>query len=141
MRRAAKTTAASPHAAGAADVMGIGGGAMATGEAAVEASRYIVEDRWEAIAPGSPRVDVGGREVIRHVGEKTFVFDGQRWLDTAWDGEKKPTKLIAFSDEYFALLAEHPQLGRYFALGERVVVVFEATVYEIAPESESGSAP
>ena len=35
------------------------------------------------------------------------------------------------SDEYFALLKQNPKLGSYFALGERVVVVFEGRVYRV----------
>ena len=56
-----------------------------------------------------------GETTLRHVGEKTFIFDGQRWIDTAWDGEKKPEKIAAFGEEYFKLLERSPDLAKYFA--------------------------
>ena len=36
------------------------------------------------------------------------------------------------SDEYFALLKQHPKLASFFSLGERVVVVFEGRVYRVS---------
>jgi len=35
------------------------------------------------------------------------------------------------SDDYFELISENPDLGDYFALGERVIVVCEGTAYEV----------
>ncbi len=35
------------------------------------------------------------------------------------------------SDDYFALLKQKPRLADFFALGERIVVVFEGKVYRI----------
>jgi hypothetical protein len=37
------------------------------------------------------------------------------------------------SEEYFALLKQHPKLANFLSLGERVVVVFEGRVYRITP--------
>ncbi len=75
--------------------------------------------------------------MIRHVADKTFVLVGERWIDTAWDGEKEPQKITAYSDEYFELLKHNPSLARYLALGEHVLVLFDGTVYEIVPEPKS----
>jgi hypothetical protein len=36
---------------------------------------------------------------------------------------------------YFALLEAHPELGEYFALGDRVIVVLEDVAYEVTPEA------
>jgi hypothetical protein len=41
------------------------------------------------------------------------------------------------SDDYFALIAARPEWGRYFALGDHVVVVLAGTAYEI----REGEAP
>jgi hypothetical protein len=41
------------------------------------------------------------------------------------------TVLTFGSDEYFALLKQNPKLASYFALGERVVVVFDGRVYRV----------
>jgi hypothetical protein len=39
------------------------------------------------------------------------------------------------SDEYFALLGEHPELGGAFALGQQVVVVLDGTAYRVTAEA------
>ena len=77
-----------------------------------------------------------GKSIIRHVGAKTFLYDGRRWLDTAWDGEKETTQVEAFSDGYFALLTEHDDIARYLALGERLVLVIGEKIYEISPPED-----
>jgi hypothetical protein len=43
-----------------------------------------------------------------------------------------PETVIKFgSDEYFALLKQKRQLGAFFSLGEKVIVVFEGRVYSV----------
>jgi Ca-activated chloride channel family protein len=119
----------------------VGGGRFArpTGQAAVKASRDIAEEAdLEALGPADYGLrGEGGHQVIRHVADKTFVLAGERWIDTAWDGEKEPHKVTAYSDEYFELLKRNPGLARYLALGEHVLVLFDGTVYEIVPEPKS----
>ena len=39
------------------------------------------------------------------------------------------------SDEYFALLGEHPELGAAFALGQQVIVVLDETAYRVTAEA------
>jgi hypothetical protein len=42
------------------------------------------------------------------------------------------TQALPFlSDAYFALLTERPELGEWFALGERVIVVVDDIAYEV----------
>ena len=41
------------------------------------------------------------------------------------------------SDDYFALIAARPEWGRYFALGEHVIVVLDGKAYE----ARAGEAP
>lgn len=82
---------------------------------------------------------VAGAAVFRHVGDKTLVLVDNRWTDVAWDGKKLPTKVPAFSEDYFKLLARHPDLKRYFALGERVLVVLGDEVYESTPPANGGT--
>jgi hypothetical protein len=43
-------------------------------------------------------------------------------------------KVVFLSDEYFALLDENPELGPYFALGDRVIVVLDGIAYEVVAE-------
>ena len=46
------------------------------------------------------------------------------WVDTTFDPTTMTAEAVAFGGErYFALLAAHPELGRYLALGDRVTVI------------------
>ncbi len=76
----------------------------------------------------------GVRALIKAVEGKTFMkrHDGV-WVDKAWDGKKKPVKVEAWSEAYFQLLAKGDKVARYLALGEKLIVVVEGTVYEIVP--------
>jgi len=70
---------------------------------------------------------------IAHVGEKTFILQEGVWTDTTYDRDKMETTKIGFgSHEYFRIIAEQPDWGRYFALGTRVILVAEGKAYEVA---------
>jgi hypothetical protein len=83
----------------------------------------------------------GGDEVaeIKWVADKAFVLRGGVWTDTGYDPqEMRVTELSFGSAAYFRLLSQHPEWGRYFALGERVIVVADGTAYEVVPAHENG---
>ncbi|MGB8509199.1 MAG: hypothetical protein WCD76_12500, partial [Pyrinomonadaceae bacterium] len=73
------------------------------------------------------------RMAARKVGDKTFYLREGVWLDSEFKPAAKlaETTLDFGSEDYFALLKREPQLARYFALGERVVVVFKDRVYRV----------
>ncbi len=79
----------------------------------------------------------GSRDVVRHVGGKTFYLRGEVWMDVeamAEAAKKFPrVQVKSFSDEYLALAAKDRGLAKAFALG-RVVVLSGGTVYEVVPE-------
>lgn len=70
---------------------------------------------------------------VRRVGTKTFYLRDGVWVDSELKPESRlpETPLTFASDDYFALLKQKPELANYFALGERVVVVFEGRVYRV----------
>lgn len=72
---------------------------------------------------------------VRTVGGKTFYLRDSVWTDAEFKAEDRLTETtIKFgSDEYFALLKQKPRLADFFALGERIVVVFEGRVYRVTP--------
>jgi Ca-activated chloride channel family protein len=72
-------------------------------------------------------------DAVRRVADKTFYLIEGVWTDSEFKGEAKlpETVLVFGSDEYFALLKQTPKLGRYFSLGERVVVVVDGRVYRV----------
>ena len=66
------------------------------------------------------------------MGDKTFVLHEGVWTDTTYDPDKMEPVPVSFgSDDYFALVAAQPAWGRYFALGDHVIVVLEGTAYEV----------
>ncbi len=99
-----------------------------TGIAAVQQSKRAREqleaDRFDKDALSS---------AVRTVGGKTFYLRDGIWTDAEFKAEARlPETTIKFgSDEYFALLNQKRRLAEFFALGERVIVVFEGRVYRV----------
>lgn len=100
-----------------------------TGAAAVQQSkRARALKEVDSIQREDTRTDA-----VQRVGGKTFYLIEGVWTDSEFKAEAKlPETVLTFgSDEYFALLKQVPKLASYFALGERVVVVFEGRVYRV----------
>jgi Ca-activated chloride channel family protein len=93
----------------------------------------------QAEAPAETSQESAG--VVRIVGARTFVFSGGKWVDTAYDPQKMQSLKVKFlSDEYFDLLAEHPDLADAFALGQQVIAFSEGVAYESTPaDSQVGN--
>jgi Ca-activated chloride channel family protein len=79
---------------------------------------------------------------LRQVGDKTFLFSQNAWLDTAFDASKAQAEAIVFgSDRYFQLLSQYPEMGRYLALGDQVTVVLNGVAYAIGGEGAAAALP
>lgn len=79
---------------------------------------------------------------VQFAGAKTFVQRNGVWIDTAYDADRHTPQPIPFaSDAYFDLLAEAPELGEALALGERVLVIYQDTAYQIVGEGETAVSP
>ncbi|NIW45417.1 MAG: hypothetical protein GWN30_11895, partial [Gammaproteobacteria bacterium] len=65
-------------------------------------------------------------------GSQTFVLAEGVWTDTRFDPENMQTTAVNFlSDDYFDLIRAYPQLGDAFALGGRVIAIYEGIAYEV----------
>lgn len=73
-------------------------------------------------------------EVVKNVGSKTFLFRNETWIDTTYDRSMETKKVPFLGEEYFDLLSKDPKLGSYFALGERVIVVYQGEAFETIAE-------
>ncbi|MCB9455740.1 MAG: VWA domain-containing protein [Anaerolineaceae bacterium] len=72
---------------------------------------------------------------IQTVNSKTFILQNGVWTDTTFEPDTMQTQPVVFlSDAYFALLDSVPELGDYFALGDRVIVVWDGVAYEVVSE-------
>jgi PKD repeat protein len=71
---------------------------------------------------------------VTAVGDKAFVLKDGVWIDTTFDPTAMTTTELPFpSDLFLEFLGDHPDMGKYFALGERVIVVLDGVAYETVP--------
>ena len=115
------------------------------GEKAVEnseeARRQKEGQAGAAPAPagvGFIKKDKAGRErsSIQVIGGRTFFGSSEGWFDWKYDDKTETLKVEYLSDEYFKLLSEKPELGKFFSLGDHVVVVLDGKAYEVLPAKE-----
>jgi hypothetical protein len=51
----------------------------------------------------------------------------------------KSREVLFLGPEYFDLISDEPELGSYFALGDRVIVVYQGQAYEVVPEKRTAT--
>lgn len=68
------------------------------------------------------------------VGERTFYLIDGKWVDSLVTDDKAPFLIRAYSEAYFALLAKYPTIGKFLAVGDRVVLVVDGRTVEISPD-------
>ena len=72
------------------------------------------------------------RSGVKRVAGKAFRPVGGEWIDTSYEPTAGlPEVDVAGADQRRRILSRLPALAPYFALGDRVVVVFEGTVYRL----------
>ena len=103
----------------------------------MRASRELARDKdADGLTDEGETAGDSKERLVRQVADKAFVLSDGRWLDTTWDGKQEPKKITAFSDEYFKLIEQHPDLRKYFSLGPRVLVILDQEAYETVPPPE-----
>ncbi|MFH1422123.1 MAG: hypothetical protein ABIH42_05365, partial [Planctomycetota bacterium] len=117
---------------------GVGGG-----RSSVEKSEEF--EAMKSLADSDKKKDQSGKysdgfvakelkHMIKQVGEKTFYSTNGVWCDQEYNKEMKTTKVKYMSDEYFELIAKSPKLAKFLSIGEKIIVVFEGTAYEITTD-------
>jgi len=95
-----------------------------SGKNAVELSERLTQlKKAEAAAPAG---SAGRQAAMKLVGKKVFYRIADVWVDRDFSKESEVTKVKYASDAYFALIEKIPELKKFFALGERVIVVLES---------------
>jgi Ca-activated chloride channel family protein len=119
----------------AAAVSGEQAVSKAVGQNALAEAEMAAAPPQLAAAPGEPN-QAGGVSVV---GDKAFVLKDGVWTDTTFDPTLMATTTLPFpSDLFFEFLLDRPELGQYFALGARVIVVSDGVAYEtVAAEDTS----
>jgi Ca-activated chloride channel family protein len=99
-----------------------------SGEAAVE--RALAEKQLFS----ADRSSVSVTEQVKHIGDVTFLLRNGAWTDTRYDETRmRPERVVFGSERYFALLRQSPELGRFMALGDHIVIVLGPKAVEIVP--------
>jgi Ca-activated chloride channel family protein len=90
------------------------------------------ERRKGSVAPGT---------TVNYVRDQTFVRNETQWVDARSTEKQQRVLIQTYSDEYFALLDDYPELGDFLSQGENVVyVVNDEIALETTVEGEnSGS--
>lgn len=105
--------------------------APTTGAAAVQLSKQAREQQ-ESLRADDQDV-ASATSQMRKVADKTFYLRDGVWTDAEFKPEAKlpETALVFGSDAYFDLLKRERKLADFFALGERVIVVYKGRVYRV----------
>ena len=104
-----------------------------TGAAAVKDSKRAREQQEQLHVIDGADEDSAARSVMRKVADKTFYLRDEVWTDADFktDAKLPETALVFGSDAYFELLKRERKLAEFFALGERVIVVYKGHVYRV----------
>jgi Ca-activated chloride channel family protein len=104
-----------------------------TGATAVKDSKRERALRESVRAGEADEESAAAANVMRKVGGKTFYLRDDVWTDADFkaDASLPETALVFGSDAYFDLLKRERKLAEFFALGERVVVVYKGHVYRV----------
>ena len=99
-----------------------------TGRMAFEISKRVGE-----MADAESEAKISRVVGLRAVNGQTYRREGDVWKDVRCPDDARPIAIEMGSGEYFDLLAEDPELGAVFALGEEVVFEVDGDWYRIVP--------
>jgi len=103
--------------------------APAAGATAVEQSQGI-SGYQQAEMPAPMESNVV--EQLKVVGDRSFVLRDGVWIDSGYQEGVDTTKIAFGGDDYYDVLAQRPDWGAFFALGERVIFLSDGEAYEVA---------
>ena len=95
------------------------------GEIAVRVSKDVKKLKQQTVMTESVS------HQIRYVGTKTFYQIDEVWIDSEYVEGRPTTNILYGSAAYFTLLDEAPALGKYLALGEKLIVCVDDVCLKI----------
>jgi len=66
------------------------------------------------------------------VGDRAFVLRDDVWTESGYQEGMSTTKVGFGGEDYYQALAQRPDWGPFFALGERVIFLSDGQAYEVA---------
>lgn len=109
-----------------------------SGEGAVDRAATEAELSDADMAAPSTYQDETGQSLVRTAGTRTFQWAEGVWVDTRFTSGQDTIRVPFLSEAYFELASVDAELGAALSLGERVIVVFGESAYEIVDAEESG---
>ncbi len=110
------------------------------GKGAVQQARNLSGMKIAA-APTQGYFDAEGKmkkvTEVMQVGKKSFFKKGDVWVDSEFEGKGETLKIERFSPAYFKLISIKPEIGKYLALGEKVIFTLNGTTVEISEEGKT----
>jgi Ca-activated chloride channel family protein len=106
--------------------------AEATAVPAPAVGEGAVDDAENREALRSTEKAADSTEQIKYARDKVFVLRDGIWTDTTYDSSTDTVKVGFGSEDYFALMAAHPEWGYYFSVGQEVIVVLDGTAYQVS---------
>lgn len=97
-----------------------------SGSGAVSSARSI-QDMQKKEIPAAPSI-----ATVKYIGNKTFYLQRETWADSEYKKGQKTIKIKYLSQQYFALLKPNPELGKYLAVGDNLIVVIKGKAYQIS---------
>lgn len=101
---------------------------------------FLLATEPEGPAGGDSATNVSEEDLLKKRGAgriiagRTFQMSGGEWVDSAYDPSRAmPSVAVRGSAARSALLARIPELAPFTELGDRVVVVWNGTVYRFEP--------
>jgi len=87
----------------------------------------------EAPAPDASTRVLQYTQRAKYIAGRAFFQNGNQWIDNnvSRQNDTNSVRIRFGSDDYFALLAQHPEARPWLALGQNVKLLLASTVYDI----------
>jgi Ca-activated chloride channel family protein len=110
---------------------------MSVPQSGMDAVVYAQKPQIMKDVTSGPRgyIDEKGKERpitnLAQTGNKTFFYKTRVWMDSEYEVKEKSIKIQRFSSAYFQLANANPEIGKFLALGEKVIFKWKNSFYEI----------
>ncbi len=100
-----------------------------TGKDAVEKAKEVSDLKNSTYLS---KAETKSQKQVKTIGEKTFYYTDQGWIDSeALSAKGKATKIVFGSKEYFDLLKSEPGIAKYLSVGKELRLLYKGVLYEI----------
>ncbi len=110
---------------------------QATAERAAKSVAALDSLAGVTVTASGRRSDDARALAPRHAGGHIFTLRDGAWTDVRYRAGMRALRVQPFSDGWFAIVAELPELREPFALGDRVIVAGRDLAVEVSPSGAS----